>query len=403
MLFKYKATTTEGEVKEGQMDAATFEIALRSLQKRNLIIITLEPVKSGADFFKKDLFSFERIKNIDIVIFSRQVATLFEAKVPALTSFELLAAETESPALKRYLAEVVDDIKGGLRISEAIAKHPKLFSEFYVNMVKSGEESGKLEEVFKYLADYLERSHELSSKAVRALVYPAFVLFSFFAVLVLMLVFVIPQLASIIEESGQQDVPIYTGAVIWVSGFLTNYGALLLVFLVAGVVLFWRYSKTKDGKMFISQLQISVPYIGTLYRNLYVSRITDNLQTLFSGGVSMLRSLDITSGVIGNHVYKLILMETKEAVKGGGNISESFSRFEQIPRLASHMIKIGEETGKLNFILKMLADFYRKEVDQSLEMLISMLEPLMTIVLGVVVALLLASVLVPIYNIAMSV
>ena len=178
-LFKYKTTTKEGGTKEGQIEAATFDIAIDALQKRGLVDISLDPIKKKIGLFEKELFSLEKIKKVDIVIFSRQIATLFEAKVPALTSFELLASEAEKPVLRNKLLEIVEDVKGGLKISDAIAKHTRIFSSFYVNIVKSGEESGKLEEVFQFLADYLERSYDLSSKARRAFIYPAFVLTAF--------------------------------------------------------------------------------------------------------------------------------------------------------------------------------------------------------------------------------
>jgi type IV pilus assembly protein PilC len=401
-LFKYKATTPEGEIKEGDLEAASLEIAISALQKRNLIVVSLDPVKKELSFFKKDIFSSTRIKKGDVVIFSRQIATLFEAKVPILTSFKLLASETENVSFRKILVEVVGDIEGGAKVSQAMSRHPKAFSEFYVNMVRAGEESGKLEEVFLYLADYLERSYELTSKAVKALIYPAFVISTFIIVMVLMMVVVVPKLTDIIKESGQ-EAPVYTRAVIMISDILKSYGVFVLLFLVAVVVALWRYSRTKTGSFAISKFQISTPFIGVFYRKLYLSRIADNLQTLITGGVSMIRSLEITADVVGNHVYKSILKETIEAVKGGANISESFSRHEEISPLVTQMIRIGEETGKLDFILKTLARFYKREVDEALETLVTLIEPAMIIVLGVGVGLVLASVLVPIYNIALSV
>ncbi len=402
MLFKYKATTSEGEIKEGEIDAANFELALDTLQKRNLIIISLDPAEKKISFFKKDFFSFERVKNRDIVVFFRQIATLFSAKVPVLTGFNLLAGETENAVLKKHLLEVTEDIKGGLKIFEAMGKHSKIFPEFYIQLIRSGEEAGKLEEVFSYLADYVERSYDLASKAIRALIYPAFVLFTFIIVVVLMLTVVIPQLTDIIKESGLEP-PFYTKIVIFLSDLLTQYGLFFLIFLIVLIGFVWRYSRTDAGKLAISKLQISIPYVGDLYKRIYVTRISDNLQTLLSGGVSTLRSLEITKDVIDNKIYKEIMDKTVEAVKGGGKISESFLRYEEVPHLVSQMIKIGEEIGEMNFILKTLADFYQEEVDRALEALVSIIEPLMTIVLGVVVGFLLASVLIPIYNIAMSV
>jgi len=191
--------------------------------------------------------------------------------------------------------------------------------------------------------------------------------------------------------------------VIGISSFLVNYGVFLLIALVVAVLFLWRYSRTKAGRFAFARFQITVPLVGNLYKKLYISRISDNLETLVTGGVSMLRSLEITSDTIDNHVYKALLSDTKEAVKAGSTISESFYRSEYVPHLVTQMIKIGEETGKLDFMLKTLAKFYRKEVDADIDTLISMIEPVMIVVLGGGVGVLLASILMPIYNIALSV
>ncbi|MFC1751631.1 type II secretion system F family protein [Patescibacteria group bacterium] len=407
MLFRYKATTPEGDIREGELEAASMDIAVGALQKRNLIVVSLDPLGQESSFLKRnfggqsDLFA-KRIKRRDIVIFSRQISTLFEAKVPVATSFKLLAEESENPALRAKLSAVVEDIEGGESISQAMSKHPKLFSAFYVNMVLAGEESGKLDEVFLYLADYLERAYELTSKATKALVYPAFVVSAFIAVMILMLVFVIPKMASIIEESGQ-EAPIYTKVVMGLSSFFVHYGIFFIVALAIGIIFFWRYLRTESGKMMFSRFQISAPGIGMLYKKLYVSRVADNMETLITGGVSVVKSLEITANVVENRVYKQILEEAVEAIKGGANISESLSKYEEIPALVTQMIKIGEETGKLNYILNTLAKFYRREVDEALETLVGLIEPAMIVVLGAGVGVLLASVLIPIYNIALSV
>lgn len=403
MLFKYKATTPEGEVKEGTLEAASSEIAVGALQKRNLIVVSLSPVKQKkGSLFGREILSFQRLKKRDIVIFSRQLSTLFEAKVPVLTAFKLLAAETENSLLKNVLVNIVEDLEGGATISQSMVKHPKVFSSFFINMVRAGEESGKLDEVFRFMADYMERSYELTSKATRALVYPAFVVTAFIAVLILMIVVVVPKLSEIIKESGQ-EAPIYTKAVLGLSDFFINYGIFFLVLFLIGLGLLWRYARTKSGRFAVAKFQLNAPLFGTLYRKLYLSRISDNMETLISGGVSVIESLEITADVVGNEVYKYILLEALESVKGGATISESLARYEEIPTLVSQMIKIGEETGKLGYILKTTARFYRREVDQAIESLVGLIEPAMIIVLGIGVGLLLASVLVPIYNIAMSV
>jgi len=397
VLYKYEATTAEGEEKRGVIDAANRDIAIAALQRRNLIIISVEEAKESG-FFSKPLAIFNRVKPRDIVILSRQLSTLFEAKVPVLTSLNLLAGETENPALREKMSVLLDDIQGGSSISEAMSKQPDVFSKFFVNMVRSGEESGKLDEVFSYLASYLERNYELASKARSALIYPIFVLVAFFGVLVLMLTVIIPKLSVILKETGQ-ELPIYTKAIIAVSDLLINYGIFILIALIVGAISVWYYLRTGQGKAGFARFQLSIPYVGVLYRKLFIGRMLDNFETLLSSGVSVIRTLELTADVIDSEIFRQILTESIEAVKGGSSISESLSRYEDIPGLVVQMIRVGEETGKLAFVLKTLSRFYKKEVDTAIETLMSLIEPALIIVLGLGVGLLVAGILGPIYNI----
>ncbi|MEK7595975.1 MAG: type II secretion system F family protein [Patescibacteria group bacterium] len=399
MLFNYQARTPQGEMKSGNIDAASTEGALASLQRHNLIVISLESAEKSIPWHKRGIDLFERVKMRDVVILSRQLSTLFEAKVPVVESLKVLIAETTNPLLKKRLADVLEDIENGTSISEALGKHPEIFSKFYVNMVKSGEESGKLNEVFSYLADYLERSYDLTVKARNAFIYPAFVLTAFTVVMILMLVVVIPRLSTILTETGQA-IPFYTKVIIAFSEFLRDFGVLLLVFLAIGVIFFWRYLQTGAGRMAFSRFQLSIPIGGELYKKLYLARMMDNLQTLLVGGVSVVRALEITSDVVGNEVYTAILKDTISMVKSGSPISEALSRYKEVPLLVSQSVKIGEETGKLDFILSTIARFYRREVDNAVDNIVSLIEPVMIILLGLGVGVLVAAILVPIYNIS---
>ncbi len=396
MLYKYTVTTLEGEKSSGSIEAASMEIAINSLQARNFIVISIKPAESGAAWLKK-IKIFNRVKTRDVVVLSRQLSTLFEAKVPTLTSLKLLSTETENPVLKDGLLDIVNDIQGGISISQAMSKHPNIFSPFYSNMVKSGEESGKLDEAFSYLADYLERSYELSSKAKNALVYPAFIILTLVIVMILMLVFVIPHLTAILTEVGQ-ELPIYTKVIIGISDFARNYGIFVLIAFVAGVVFLWRYAKTETGRMVVSRFQLSVPIVGNLYRKFYVSRLTDNLETSLSSGISVVRVMEIAADVVGNAVYAKILMDAANDIKTGSSLSASFSRHKEIPQIVSQMIKIGEESGKLNFILKTLGRFYKKEVDNAVDTLVSLIEPVLIIVLGLGVGFFIVAIIGPIYS-----
>ncbi len=401
MTFNYSAVTNTGEKKEGAIDAASKDLAIAALQRRGLIVVSIKEEGGEKGFLQKQFFS--RVPQKDIVILSRQIATLFDAQVSALKAFTLLASNAENPTLAQKLRAVTDDIQAGSPISGALAKHPEVFSDFYVNMVKAGEESGKLNEVFAYLAEYLDRQYALTSKTKNALIYPAFVIGVFIIVMVLMFILVIPKLSAIIESSGQQ-IPLYTRIVIGVSQFFVNYGFLILIVILAVAAYVWYLSRTEKGKEYLDNLQLSIPVVGKLYTKLYLSRTADNLSTMLSSGISIVRSIEITSKIVGNRVYSDVLAEAAEAVKAGSSLSESISKHEDhVPQIMVQMVKVGEETGGLSNILKTLAQFYKREVDDAVDTLVGLIEPIMIVVLGLGVGVLLTSILVPIYNIASSI
>lgn len=384
----------------GSIEASSIDIAISALQSMSLIITDIRPAKqSGSIIERLNSFKFlNRVKHKDVVILSRQLATLFEAKMAVLDSLRLLAGQTTSIRLKEGLTQITEDVKGGSSLSVSMAKQPDIFSSFYVNMVRSGEESGKLEEIFIALADHLERSYELASKTKNALIYPAFVIATFFVVMILMLTFVIPKLTAILVEVGQK-IPIYTRILIAVSNVFKNFGAFIFGGIAVGGVFLWRYSKTKNGSMAVSRFQTSFPIVGALYSKFFLSRMTDNMETLLSSGVPAVRTLEITADVVGNDVYREILLTAANEVKGGKSISEALSAYQEIPTMVTQMIKTGEETGKLNFMLKTLGKFYKKEVDNAVDTLVGLIEPVMIVVLGGAVGILLVSILGPIYNI----
>lgn len=399
MLFNYKAIDQSGTETSGSVDAISIDVAINSLQKRGLVVASIHPSEEKGDILHRSIKIFERIKNKDIVILSRQMATLFTAQVSALRVFRLIGSEVENPALGRILIEVADDIQGGANISKALSKHPKAFSTFYVNMVKAGEESGKLDQTFTYLADYLDRSYAVTSKAKNALIYPAFVIFTFFAVMGLMLTVVIPKISTIIKDAGQ-EIPVYTRVVIAISDFLTNYGIFFIIAVIFFGAFLFHLSRGEKGAYLMSRLKLSIPYVGNLYKKLYLSRLADNMNTLLVSGVPMVKVLELSADVVDNKVYEEVLKESLEEVKGGKPLSDSFARHEEIPSIMVQMVKVGEETGELGRILDTLAKFYQREVVTAVDTLVDLIEPVMIVTLGLGVAFLLASVLIPIYNIS---
>jgi type IV pilus assembly protein PilC len=268
-------------------------------------------------------------------------------------------------------------------------------------MVKAGEESGKLDETFNYLADYLDRTYELVTKARGALVYPSFIIFTFVVVMVLMFTMVIPKISAILVESGQ-DIPFYTKIVLGISNFLLSYGFLLLGVVLVGGFFLVKYVTTPTGRAIYDRVKLSIPYISTLFRKLYLSRIADNMNTMLISGIPMVRALELTSSVINNTIYRTIISNAVDGVKGGKPISEALSGNSEIPGIMIQMMKVGEETGELGNILKTLAAFYAREVKVAVDALVDIIEPVMIVFLGVGVAVLLASVLIPIYNVASS-
>ncbi len=401
MLFNYEAVDQTGAEAKGSIDAISLDVAISSLQRRGLTIRNVEPAEKKS-FLERDFAIFSHVSSKEVVVLSRQLSTLFEAQVSALRVFRLLAAESENALLNKALTEIADDLQAGSSISKALSKHPKIFSDFYVNMVRSGEESGKLDEVFIFLADHLDRTYEVNAKARNALIYPAFVIFTFVVVMILMLTVVIPKISTILTESGQ-EVPVYTKVVIGLSNFMVDYGIFgLIAAIIAGFV-FWRFTLTDAGKASLDEVKIKIPFVKNLYQKLYLSRIADNMNTMLVSGIPMVRALELTSNIVGNRVYKGILDNATESVKGGKSVSDALADRSEIPGIMIQMIKVGEESGELGKILKTLSAFYRREVINAVDTLVDLIEPAMIVLLGLGVGFLLASVLIPIYNISSNI
>ena len=401
MLFKYKIVDKNGSEKEGRIEAISEDVAISSLQGRGYVITYINPAE------KKSLLNIEftflqRVSNKDIVILSKQLSTLFGSHVSALRVFRLLGEESESPALRKVLSKVADDVQGGSQISVALSKHPKVFSSFYVNMIKSGEESGKLNETFSFLADHLDRGYELTSKVKNALIYPIFVVVVFIIVMVLMFTMVIPKISVILIDAGQ-ELPFLTRMVIGISDFFLSYGIFLLVFLVIGIFMFLKFTRTNAGKLSVDKFKLKTPYIGDLYKKMYLSRILGNMQTMLESGVSMVSTMETTAKVVDSVVYQSILKKSIEAIKSGDSVSDSLTGYDEIPNITVQMIKIGEETGELSSILDTLSRFYEREVNGAVDMLVGMIEPAMIVGLGLGVGGLMAAVLMPIYNISSAI
>jgi type IV pilus assembly protein PilC len=400
MEFKYEGLDQMGKPQSGAVNANTQDAAIDLVQRKGITITSITGGQQAGLMQSLGKFSFfEGVSSRGLVLLSRQIATLFEAQVSALRIFRLLAEQADKPYIRGVLAQISDDLQGGNSISKSLARHPKVFSPFYVNMVRAGEESGKLDQTFLFLADYIDRSYELTAKARNALIYPAFIMLTFVGVMTLMLTVVIPKIGGILSDSGQ-ELPVYTQVILGLSTFLVDYGVFILVALIVGGYFLWRYVQTPVGHMALSRLQLSPPYIGALYQKLYLARIADNMNVMLTSGIAVVRALEITAEVVENDVYEAILRDAVEKVKGGAPLSQSMARYSpgDIPPIFAQMIQIGEETGEMGTLLERLAKFYNREVNAAVDTLVSLIEPALIVALAVGVGFLLAAVLLPIYN-----
>jgi len=399
MKFNYQARTKSGEIRTGTVEAGTREAAIETLQRHDLVVIFLEKI-SEIPFYARSLKFLQRIKAKEITIFYRQLAILFDADVSPLESLRILTEQTRSPVFKELIFELEKDIRGGEPLSQAMAKHPKVFSSFYVSVVKAGEASGKLHHVLRYLADHAEREYNLTHKVRGAFTYPIVILTVFVIVGTLMMVYVVPQLTSMLEELGQ-EMPFTTKTLIATSNFLRSWFWLVILIAVALIIGLWKFIKTEKGRIIWDTLKLRIPIFKGLFQKIYLARFSENLKTLLKGGIPILEALDITASVVGNKVYEKIINQAREKVRKGQTISSAFSSYpKEITPMVSQMVGVGEKTAQLDSILEKVASFYQEEVDRMVDNMTQLIEPIMILVLGVGVGFLVASILLPIYNIA---
>jgi len=401
--FQYTARTQEGKQESDIMEAPSIEAAISVLQNQLLIITDIKPFNEAGNLtFNKlvdQLLSyFNRVKNEEIVLFTKQLAVLIQAKVPLVQSLKVMAKQVVNPKFSKIIANVADDVDAGVVFSKALAKHPKVFSNFFIQMVRSGEISGRLEETLIYLSDYINRQYLLNSKVRGAMIYPAFIVAAFIAVSIVMMIWVVPNLTSVLTESGQQ-LPLITRLLIGSSNFVKSWGWLLFIFLFTAIYFVtMSIKKSPEWRYAYDGLKLRLPIFGELLKKIYLARFSETLSTLSSAGIAISQSLEITAGVVGNVVYRRIILEANEAVRKGGNISTVFARYPEILPMVTQMISIGEQTGKLDTILKQVSVFFTEEVNRAFDNLVNLIEPILIVVLGVGVGILVAAILLPIYN-----
>lgn len=398
MKFNYQARTQDGQVQSGVVEASSRDVAIDLLQRQNLFVTLLEEIGKPPAYAKR-IAIFEKISNKDIVLFSRQLAIMFRSKVPLVEALQVLAEqEIKNIEMKDRILTISGEVEGGTSFSDALAQFPKMFSPFYIAMVKAGEASGKLSESLDYLAKHLEKEYRLTSKIQGAMIYPILVLFFVVLVILAMVFFVIPNLTKVLKETGQ-EMPLPTVIIIGLTDFIRKW---FLAIFAAGFGLFFylaRYYKSPEGKMFFDKLSLKLPSIGPFLKMFYLSRFAENLSTLISGGLPIAQALDITADIVDNAAYREIILNTREGVKRGDSIFSVLSAAPEIfPPMFYQMVSVGERTGTLDKSLMDVVDFYQEETERMIENLLSFLEPLLIMFLGLVVGGLMFAVLMPMYK-----
>jgi len=396
MRFNYQARTKTGEIQSGIIEASSKEAAINLLRSHNFYVTILE--EEVPPFYAKKIRLFKRISKKEIVAFSRQLSIMFKAEIPLIEILETLNKQTQNPFLKEKILDMIEKVEGGTSLSKTFSFYPELFSPFYINMIKSGEASGTLSDVFIYLADHLEREYHFQRKIKGVLIYPAFVLFVFFGLLFVMIFFVMPQLVQFLTEAGA-ELPTITKIVIGFTNFLRQWALILILALLFLIIFLSYYLKTKEGKIFFEKNLLKLPFLSDFLKKIYLSRLALNLSTLISGGLPITQALEITGQIVGNEVYKKIILNTSEGVKRGEPISSLLERYPQeISPLFIQMTVVGEKTGRLNSSLMNIVDFYQKEIDRTVDNFANILEPVLIIFLGLIVAVLMVTVILPLYQ-----
>lgn len=401
MKFLFRAKTQTGELREGTVEALDVEAAAAILQRDQLIPLSLDSMeKSG--FSLSNIFAryWNGVSVKEKLVFFQQLATLIEARVPITISLRTIGDQSTNAFFRALLKEMASDIDDGMPFSEVLAKHPDIFDSLSVNMIRAGEVSGSLHKSISFVADNIEKNYQLTAKIKSALYYPAFVLLVAFIIGFLVVTFILPRITLIIKDM-KVPVPWYTSVLIWLGDFMNAYWWAVLILLMLGIAGLFYYLKSPQGRRDWEIIMLKIPVIGTLAKNVYVTRFSENFSSLLESGIPVVKSLQIVSEVIGNHVYRNVILKAAEEVRTGGSISTVFLQSpKEIPQIVAQMVRIGEETGTISKVLESVAKFYNQEVNNMTRNLTTLIEPVLIVFLGMGVAVLVVGVLLPIYNIA---
>jgi len=394
--FKYIAKNKESRNVTGKIAADNKNVVIDELRKRNLIIISINEIKGRAT--GQSAFQSKKVKPEEIVIFTRQLATMVDAGIPIVQGLDALQEQVTHPLFKKVLSNVTEDIQHGSSLAVAFSKHPHVFDTLFVNMVRVGETGGVLAQVLDRVAMYMEKTVRLKRKVKSALIYPAVVVSMAMIITIVLLVKVVPTFAEI-YESFDSELPAMTQLLIAISNVLQHYLLYLIGIIVLIIFLLRRWHKTERGAVMIDGAVLRLPVLGDLFRKVAISRFSRTLATLIQSGVPILESLDIVGKTIGNRVLELTIDEVKDNVRAGESIAPPLSKSGVFPPMVTRMIAIGEKSGQMEKMLLKISEFYDDQVDASVDGLTSIIEPLIIGFLGIVIGFIVVALFMPIMNI----
>lgn len=400
--YYYKIKNRSGRSVVGSANAdSAQELAENLLDKKMTIIkISEKPIFSLSNWLKFALP--QRIGSRDLVIFFRQLAVMLEANLPLVKALKILADQASNLTLKKLTIDLAGEVEGGSSLSLAMSFHENVFSNFYINIIKSGETSGRLSEVMNYLADQKERDYDLETKVRGAMIYPLFIFGVLVVVAVIVVVFIIPSISLVLRDSGVA-LPLVTRLLIGTSDFFRSFFWLISIFLLAlGTFLFY-WKNSFEGARFFDRLKLKIPIFGLIFRNIYLVRFCLSASTLVKGGVPITKALALSADVVDNVVYKNIINEAVKVVNEGGSLADGLRGNDYyVTPVALQMIFVGEESGNLEGVLDKVAIFYTREIDNTVRNLSTIIEPMMMVVLGLAVGLFVAAVIMPMWQLSSS-
>lgn len=400
--FRYQVRTADGRIQAGIVEAASQEAANEALAEREYQVLALEPYK-GVEAAAQSITQFlNRISSKEMVAAVRMLSVMVSASVPLADSLRNISRQTKNPRFRSILNDVANEIEGGARLSEALERYPNLFSQFFVNMIRSGETTGQLSEVMNYLADQQEKDYDMMSKLKGALSYPAVIVTGMGIAGFVMMVYVVPKLTQVLTEANV-PLPLSTRILIGTSGFMAQFWWLIIIAVVVFAVSFIYWIKTDYGRWVWDSVKLRIPIMGQLLREMYVTRFCQSMFTLMKGGVTMVQALEIAASVMGNAVWKRMIIETIQEVNDGNSLVTAMQKEKTVPAMAVQMLAVGEETGKLEEVLLRVGEFYSRNVANMTSNMMTLIEPIIMIILGLAVGTMVSAIMIPMYNLSSAV